>query len=271
VIPVTGLSLHKPSPLWPPPPYYISDKVHNGLRKNITDVLHRRSRNGPSRTPQAARPIGSDNEVLNSETLPAEPGFVGAASTASLPVFLDADQTTGETIEVTQQIQLYAPNGLLKHPLVSPALSYLGGLPPLLFIAGDREVLRDEIIYACVLFSSIFSGYLVVTHRLHRAHRAAHPERFPLREEMKKMYPAFKLVETSMQPTPVHLQVYDGMLCSNLLSTLSDFSFFHQMWLMSFRFFFRSRHLESTATARWLRLSGMLRTCLKCRSALLEY
>jgi len=55
----------------------------------------------------------------------------------------------GEVVE--QQVQLYAPNGLLKHPLVSPALSYLGGLPPLFFIAGDREVLRDEIIYACVV------------------------------------------------------------------------------------------------------------------------
>jgi acetyl esterase/lipase len=90
---------------------------------------------------------------------------VGVASTASLPVFLDADQfvslqtATGETIEVKQQIQLYAPNGLLKHPLVSPALSYLGGLPPLLFIAGDREVLRDEIIYTCVFFSRIFGSY----------------------------------------------------------------------------------------------------------------
>lgn len=40
------------------------------------------------------------------------------------------------------------------------------------------------------------------------------------------MYPALKLVETSMQPTPVHLQVYDGMLCSNLLLTLSEFPFF---------------------------------------------
>jgi len=38
------------------------------------------------------------------------------------------------------------------------------------------------------------------------------------------MYPASKLVETSMQPTQVHLQVYDGKLCSNLLSTLSKFS-----------------------------------------------
>ena len=62
----------------------------------------------------------------------------------------------GEDIEVAEQVQLYAPNGLLKHPLVSPALSYLGGLPPLLFIAGDKEVLRDEIIYACVLFSVHF-------------------------------------------------------------------------------------------------------------------
>jgi len=71
-----------------------------------------------------------------------------------------------------------------------------------------------------------FSGFLVVTHRLHRAHRAAHPGRFPLSEEIKKMYPALKLVETSMQSTPVHLQVYDGMLCSNLLSTLSESPFF---------------------------------------------
>jgi acetyl esterase/lipase len=169
VIPVTGLSLHKPSPLWPPPSNYISNKVHNGLRKNITDVLHRRSRNGSTRTPQAARPIGSDKEVPNSETLPAETGSVGVASTA-LPVIdiLEVDhgvslQTdTGEAVEATQQIQLYAPNDLLKHPLVSPALSYLGDLPPLLFIAGDREVLRDEIIYTCVLLPLTF--WFVVTH-----------------------------------------------------------------------------------------------------------
>lgn len=36
------------------------------------------------------------------------------------------------------------------HPLVSPALGYLGGLPPLFFIASDKEVLRDEIIFAFV-------------------------------------------------------------------------------------------------------------------------
>jgi hypothetical protein len=40
------------------------------------------------------------------------------------------------------------------------------------------------------------------------------------------MYPALKLAENSMQPTPVHLQVYDGMLCSNSFPTLSEFPLF---------------------------------------------
>jgi acetyl esterase/lipase len=166
VIPVTGLSLHKPSPLWPPPPNDISNRVHSGLRKNITDVLHRRSKSRSTGTPQAARPIDPDNVVP--KILPTELGPINVGSTASLPLpgVLDADQTIslhtadGTNIEVTQQIQLYAPNGLLKHPLVSPAFSYLGGLPPLLFIAGEREVLRDEIIYTCVHFEHLVNGGL---------------------------------------------------------------------------------------------------------------
>ncbi len=38
-------------------------------------------------------------------------------------------------------------NGQLGHPLVSPSMAYLGGLPPCLFIASDKELLRDEIIH----------------------------------------------------------------------------------------------------------------------------
>ena len=56
----------------------------------------------------------------------------------------------GETLDVESQIQLYAPNNLISHPLISPCGAYLGGLPPLFFIAGDQEVLRDEIIYTWV-------------------------------------------------------------------------------------------------------------------------
>jgi acetyl esterase/lipase len=153
VIPDTGLSLHKPSPLWPPPSNDISDKVHNGLRKSITDILYPRSKGASSRVSPPVRPMGPDNVVP--EALPTEQAPINIGATASLPLSLvpDADQSAlfqtaeGKIVKVAQQVQLYAPNDLLKHPLVSPVLSYLGDLPPLLFIAGDREVLRDEIIY----------------------------------------------------------------------------------------------------------------------------
>ena len=156
MIPVTGLSLHKPSPLWPPPPNDVSCRVRSSLRKSIADVL--RLSKDASQAPQVSRPLDPENMVPKS--LPTANGPMNVGSTASLPHpgGPDASQSIvlrtaeGEDIEVAEQVHLYAPNSLLKHPLVSPALSYLGGLPPLFFIAGDKEVLRDEIIYACVIF-----------------------------------------------------------------------------------------------------------------------
>jgi acetyl esterase/lipase len=53
-----------------------------------------------------------------------------------------------ENVAINTQIQLYATNAQLCHPWVSPILGYMGGLPPLLIIAGNEEVLRDEIIFA---------------------------------------------------------------------------------------------------------------------------
>lgn len=155
VIPITGLSLHKPSPLWPPPPSNnTSYSVRSGLRKSIAD-LHRRSESA-DHTPQASQSVDLENIVP--KPLPTTPELrslpLPEAPNPSESIMLRT--ADGEDIEVAEQVQLYAPNGLLKHPLVSPALSYLGGLPPLLFIAGDKEVLRDEIIYACVLFSVHF-------------------------------------------------------------------------------------------------------------------
>ena len=56
-------------------------------------------------------------------------------------------QVKEEEVLVDTQIQLYATNAQLCHPWVSPVLGYLGGLPPLFIMAGDKEVLRDEILY----------------------------------------------------------------------------------------------------------------------------
>ncbi|KAG6915654.1 hypothetical protein DXG01_010524 [Tephrocybe rancida] len=65
-------------------------------------------------------------------------------------------------LELHAQIQFYAATEQLCHPLVSPILQgSLGNLPPLYILAGNDEVLRDEIIYI--------------------AHRAAHPSDYPAR------------------------------------------------------------------------------------------
>ncbi|WFD45205.1 hypothetical protein MPSI1_003883 [Malassezia psittaci] len=99
----------------------------------------------------------------------------------------------GGELPITSQIQLYATNGQLFHPLCSPALSgSLGGLPPLYILAGNDEVLRDEIIYT--------------------AHKAANPEKYVLNEELMNRFPNTRATYEKYrnQPTQVHLQVFDG-------------------------------------------------------------
>ncbi|KAJ9105166.1 hypothetical protein QFC19_003626 [Naganishia cerealis] len=117
----------------------------------------------------------------------------------------------GKPVTIRSQIQLYATNDQLARkspagsrmiqavnaytnfpmtePLVSPAMGYLGGLPPLLVIASDAEVLRDEIVYV--------------------AHKAAHPDQYPLKESVKELMPSLRGIEEKYGPTQVHLQVYD--------------------------------------------------------------
>ncbi|KAL0570091.1 hypothetical protein V5O48_011866 [Marasmius crinis-equi] len=96
-------------------------------------------------------------------------------------------------LELRSQIQHYATNEQLSHPLVSPILqSTLGNLPPLYIMAGDGEVLRDEII--------------------HLAHRAAYPQDYPTRRGvLRDGRRQQENVEKFTTPTKVHLQVYDGM------------------------------------------------------------
>lgn len=91
---------------------------------------------GPRTEPNKENPSRADPTLLS---LPGNNG----EDTLMLNV-------NGETVTIKSQIQLYCTNAQLTHPLVSPAMGYLGGLCPLLVIAGDKEVLRDEIIYVLV-------------------------------------------------------------------------------------------------------------------------
>ncbi|KAF8119416.1 hypothetical protein EV363DRAFT_1441476 [Boletus edulis] len=180
VIPLYGLSIHKPSALWPPPSEEMTRRIHTGLRRKIRQIVRATitgNKAGDTAAPEPTRDRGDDERSVSSD----------------MPI--DDDQTislqtkSGELLKIDSQIHLYTQNSLLGHPLVSPALSYLGGLPPLFVITSDKEVLRDEIIYS--------------------AHKARDPSRFPLRDEARALYPPLVDIEGRHGPTQVHLQVYD--------------------------------------------------------------
>lgn len=45
-----------------------------------------------------------------------------------------------------------------------------------------------------------------------RAHKAANPSAYPVREDVKAMMPHWADIDGKHPPTDVHLQVYDGEL-----------------------------------------------------------
>lgn len=156
-----GLSLHKPSALWPPPSEEMTRRIHTGLRRKFRQIVRATvtgNKAGDAATLELTQDAlagsklslsGDDRKSVSSDM----PIDVGA--TVSLPSVDEKENQTislqtksGEHLKIESQIHLYTQNSLLGHPLVSPALSYLGGLPPLLVIASDKEVLRDEIIYS---------------------------------------------------------------------------------------------------------------------------
>ena len=142
--------------------------MHHGLRSRIREAIRptkpKESADGkldvpdwdndahpnglPSRptTPDWSVPVSHSSRTLH------------LGGTGSVPMPADGVRSQrvsmvtqkGEELSIDAQVHMYAPNYLLTHPLVSPVVSYLGGLPPLLVIASDKEVLRDEIIYLYV-------------------------------------------------------------------------------------------------------------------------
>ncbi|KZT72301.1 alpha/beta-hydrolase [Daedalea quercina L-15889] len=212
VLPPYGLSFHKPSTLWPPPPNDLTAEVQNSIRTRIREFVHV----GPSSVPVMSTPSSPSSLA----TPPARPSHeirtasgetVNLGSTAHLPPLPTTgvrDQAItfvtekGETLRIEQQVQLYCPNYLVAHPLISPVVGYLGGLPPLLIIASEKEVIRDEIFYI--------------------AHKAAYPDKFMVKGGARDMYPALVGIESRYGPTKVHLQVWDD--AAHTLPTLFAFT-----------------------------------------------
>jgi acetyl esterase/lipase len=121
-------------------------KVHGLLRGGVPGVVHTKPLS------EAEAPASNADQPEIQPRFELEPA---TAPSGKLDQALRVKGPDGNPLTITRQIQLYTTNPLLKHPLVSPVLAYLGGLPPLFIIASDREVLRDEIIYTLVNLSTL--------------------------------------------------------------------------------------------------------------------
>ncbi|KAF9519527.1 hypothetical protein BS47DRAFT_1358130 [Hydnum rufescens UP504] len=235
-IPPYGLNLYRPSPLWPPPSDEMDTSAKNVLTSpvrasvepedipilsalsssvatspktdGVREPTFRRSLGGTAltlsshqETPEVASKIlkPTTSQSPTPDQVPSLPKDLKNQVHSELPSQRRQPLVTevdGQKVEIKSQIHLYAMNHQLGHPLVSPVLGYLGGLPPLYIMCGDTEVLRDEIIYM--------------------AHKAAHPEHYPVKENTKSLYPALIGIEQRYGATDVHLQVYDGQFHRNL-------------------------------------------------------
>lgn len=158
VLPPYGLSFHKPSTLWPPPPNELTAEVQNTIRSRVREVVHMGSSSVPvMSTPTSPETPAATPSVIPSHEIRTPTGdTVHLGSTAHLPLPPSTgvrEQTitlvteSRETLKIEDQVQMYCPNYLLQHPLVSAVTGYLGGLPPLFIIASEKEVIRDEIVY----------------------------------------------------------------------------------------------------------------------------
>ncbi|QRV75945.1 carbohydrate esterase family 10 protein [Ceratobasidium sp. AG-Ba] len=220
IIPPHGF-IHKPSALWPVParppseggraPHSQEDSGERGTIPVPTDTketagtrrqtMDEESEWVQQRKQRAGETDGERVETNGGETREGSQGTFGGTTTPPderrpqppNPQLVKVPVEPGEPpLELRSQIQVYATNEQLTHPLVSPVLhGSLGGLCPLYIIAGDGEVLRDEIIYL--------------------AHRAADPTSYPLRDELLARGQQRQVAERWTQGNPVHLQVFDGM------------------------------------------------------------
>ena len=124
----------------------------------MREVMHL----GSSSVPVMSTPASPDSPATMPSARPSHEirtptgETVHLGSTAHLPLPPSTgvrDQTVtlvtekGETLKIEEQVQMYCPNYLLQHPLVSAVTGCLGGLPPLFIIASEKEVIRDEIVY----------------------------------------------------------------------------------------------------------------------------
>ncbi|KAG8629335.1 hypothetical protein KVT40_003200 [Elsinoe batatas] len=174
-IPANGFH-HRPSVAWPPP-----NEEEQRTLKTQADLAKSK----------AEAKSNEAEAVSGTKVQPEHPKYPENRDPAINPPPLSIN-LDGKNITLIDQIQLYAANNLLSHPLVSPALQpSLGGLPPLLIQVGGGELLRDEQVYT--------------------AHKAANPSQYPAPDSILDLHDSDRKQSSKYPPTKVQLQVWEDL------------------------------------------------------------
>ncbi|KAL8790950.1 MAG: hypothetical protein Q9213_000375 [Squamulea squamosa] len=200
-IPVHGF-LSRPSAAWPPPNTDDMEQIAlHAVDKVVGEGMPRKSN-------QHERQVARD-EAVQGFSAEHKPDYLDRKANNPNPAATDGAgerpentvpgsghdlsiMLNGKLVTIKDQIQMYATNRLISHPLVSPVLQpSLGGLPPLLILTGGGEMLRDEQIYL--------------------AHKAANPAMYPPGEAYMSEYPDAADLIAKYKPTDVQLQVWDDL------------------------------------------------------------
>jgi acetyl esterase/lipase len=191
--------LQRPSPSWPPPNTDDMLAMQESLVKKMINKDHtehtKQSETDAIQgfhvdthpTAGTKNATAADIKAANDISGPTANTIPGSGH--GLSIMIDS-----KLVEIKDQIQMYASNQLISHPLVSPILQpSLGGLPPLLILTGGGEMLRDEQIYL--------------------AHKAANPSKYPPGEAFldENAHDHNRNQVNQWKPTDVQLQVWDDL------------------------------------------------------------
>lgn len=185
-IPAHGF-MQRPSLSWPPPNKAEMEQITQRQSDKHRSTRDPRPKEGTQLEAVQKAPILQQSE----EGLKIPNGDIQARNNAQAGEDLSIEMD-GKLVILQEQMQLYATNQQLSHPLVSPIFQpSLGGLPPLLILTGGGEVLRDEQIYL--------------------AHKAANPGKYSLGPAYQAAYDPNHGIMNRYKPTDVQLQVWDDL------------------------------------------------------------
>lgn len=187
---------YKPSTAWPPPNADELLKIKELSRKET--VTAKEVEDTVPAVNSKSEETAIRGYTLHDKVAPgAGPSYPGQQQSSD-PKTLQGEPDNihvvmgGKTIEIKDQIQMYATNQLISHPLVSPVLQpSLGGLPPLQILSGGGEMLRDEQFYI--------------------AHKAANPTAYPPSDVYLDEHDPDRTILNGYDPTYVQFQVWDNL------------------------------------------------------------